>query len=91
MLEQIERDDENLIREAMKSHKDGFKATKQIFVVVYNQDYSLTRKNKGYEAFKDIDEVVNDFKDVQLGWKILHGFSDSEMIIRHDADKSCFK
>ena len=41
-----------------------FKATKHIFVMVYNQDYSITRTVEGYEGFDNINEVVDDFKNV---------------------------
>ena len=68
-----------------------FKATKHIFVMVYNQDYSITRKVEGYDGFQDIDEVVDDFKNVQLGWKQLQGYRGLNVRSRHNADRNYFK
>ena len=67
-----------------------FVATKYIFVIVYNQDYSITRTVDGYQGFDNINEVVDDFKNVQAGWKTLQGYRGPDVRSRKNADRPYF-
>ena len=52
----------------MNDANPTFRATKHIFCIVYNQSYAVTRTLHGYEDFEDINEVIDDNKNVNKGW-----------------------
>ena len=53
----------------------------------YNEDYSETRKKKGFEGFQDIKEVVDDKNNVVKGWSQLVGYRKLSEKTLHNATR----